>query len=292
MFKHCILAVACVLVFFSCGAQAAEVPEEKKGILLVAFGTSVPEAKGAIESLVSAAKTAHPEAEVRLAYTSNIIRRKLKREEGVEVPTPSEALAKMNDDRFTHVFVQPTHVIPGEEYDELKSVVDAFASIRGKYGFTRVALGQPFLSNAADCKLMAGILTRHFAEKLNANKAVVLMGHGTPHEANSMYGEMQKALTGAAAPRFIFLGTVEAAPTFEDVLASLKKTRVKTLVLAPFMVVAGDHARNDLAGEDDPESWLSRFKENGYRIELDLVGLGEYPEVAALFAERVGELMK
>jgi sirohydrochlorin cobaltochelatase len=107
-----------------------------------------------------------------------------------------------------------------------------------------------------------------------------------------MYGEMQKSLDKAARPHRVFLGTVEAAPTFEDVLADLKTTRVKRLILAPFMIVAGDHARNDLAGETDPESWLSLFKKNGYKVETDLVGLGEYPEIAALFAKRVGELME
>jgi sirohydrochlorin cobaltochelatase len=90
----------------------------------------------------------------------------------------------------------------------------------------------------------------------------------------------------------MLLGTVESTPTFDDVLVSLKKTPAKTLLLAPFMIVAGDHANNDLAGADDPESWLSRFKEAGYKIETDLVGLGQYPEIAGLFVKRVAELME
>jgi sirohydrochlorin cobaltochelatase len=104
-----------------------------------------------------------------------------------------------------------------------------------------------------------------------------------------MYGSMQQALSRQTDR--IFLGTVEAAPSFDDVLAALKKTSYKTLVLSPFMVVAGDHATNDLAG-DEPDSWRSLFEKNGYKIETDLVGLGEYPEVAALFVRRVKELMK
>ncbi|MDR1978273.1 MAG: sirohydrochlorin cobaltochelatase [Synergistaceae bacterium] len=296
MIKNCVLATMLVAVLFVSCAGAAEIPE-KKGILLVAFGTSMTEATGAIESLVSATKDAFPGVEVRLAYTSNIIRRKL-REQDIEVPTPPQELAQMNDERFTHVYVQPMHVIPGEEYDDLKSVVDAFASMKGKYGFSRIALGQPFLSNTSDCELMAGILTRQLesAGKLGPNKAVVLMGHGTPHMANAMYSEMQGALSrGAKASDRIFLGTVESAPTFDDVLAALKKSggkRVETLVLAPFMIVAGDHANNDLAGADDPESWLSLFKKEGYRVEPYLVGLGQYPEIAKLFVKRIGEMME
>ena len=295
MFKNWVFATILVAFFLSC-ADAAEIPQ-KKGILLVAFGTSMSDAVGAIESLVSATKTAFPGVDVRLAYTSNILRRKLKKEQNIEIPTPPEALARMNDERFTHVYVQPMHVIPGEEYDDLKSVVDAFASMKGKYGFSHIALGQPFLSNAADCELMAGILARHLTNegKFASNKAVVLMGHGTPHMANAMYSEMQGAFTRISTPKVsgrIFLGTVEGTPTFDDILAALKKTRVKTLVLAPFMIVAGDHANNDLAGADDPESWLSRFKKEGYRVESYLTGLGQYPEIAKLFVKRIEDLME
>jgi sirohydrochlorin cobaltochelatase len=271
-------------------ASAAEEVPGKKGILLVAFGTSMPEATGAIESLTNATKAAFPDVEVRVAYTSNIIRRKLKREQGVEIPTPPEALAAMNDDGFTDVSVQPMHIIPGEEYDDLKGVVDAFASLRGKYGFRRLVIGRPLLSNVEDCAIMAGILTRRFGDRLAPGKAVVLMGHGTPHMANAMYSEMQAAITRASDR--IFLGTVESTPTFDDVQAALKKARAKTLILAPFMIVAGDHANNDLAGADDPESWLSQFKKAGYGIETDLVGLGQYPEIAKLFVGRVAELLK
>ncbi|MDR2178898.1 MAG: sirohydrochlorin cobaltochelatase [Synergistaceae bacterium] len=294
MFRHCVFAAVLAACLVSC-ADAAEIGE-KKSILLVAFGTSMTDAAGAIESLVSATKNAFPGVEVRLAYTSNIIRRKLKRERNIDIPAPTEALALMNAEGFTHVYVQPMHVIPGEEYDDLKSVVDAFASMKGKYGFAHIALGQPFLSNGPDCELMAGILARHLTRggKLGPNKAVVLMGHGTPHMANAMYSEMQGALFRLSAPVSgrIFLGTVEGTPTFDDVLAALKKTRVKNLVLAPFMVVAGDHANNDLAGAEDPESWLSRFKKEGYQVESYLVGLGQYPEVGKLFVKRIQGLME
>lgn len=288
--NHVILIslIVALLLMSAASAHATEKPE-KTGILLVAFGTSMPEAAGAIDSLVNATKAAFPDTEVRVAYTSNIIRRKLKREQNIEIPTPPEALAKMNDDGFTHVCVQPMHVIPGEEYDDLAGVVDAFASLRGKYGFKRLVLGRPFLSDAKDCEIMAGILNRRFEKKTGASRAVVLMGHGTHHMANAMYSELQLALS-RASNRF-FVGTVESTPTFEDVLSALKKTRYRIVVLSPFMIVAGDHANNDLAGADDPESWLSRFKKLGFRVETELTGLGEYPEIAQLFVMRVRELM-
>ena len=290
MFKNYFVTVMLV-VFFASQAGAAEdggTAEFKRGILLAAFGTSMSEAERGISNLVEETRRAFPNVEVRLAYTSNIIRRKLKRERGLDLPSPPEILARMKDEGFTHIYVQPMHVIPGEEYDDLKNVVEAFASVKGKYGFEHVALGRPFLSESSDCDLMAGILSRRFVD-LPSGKAVVLMGHGSPHKANAMYGEMQKALSRLKGQ--FFLGTVEAAPNLEDVLAALKKTRSKTVVLSPFMVVAGDHARNDLAG-DEPDSWLSLLKKKGYKVEVDLVGLGEYPEVAALFVNRVREMIE
>lgn len=285
--KHAVVVFTVMILFltFALPGCAAE-RTDKEGILLVAFGTSMPKATEAIDSLVNATKAAFPETEVRVAYTSNIIRRKLKKEQNIDIPSPSEALAKMNDDGFTRVCVQPMHVIPGEEYDDLKGIVDAFASLHGKFGFDRLVLGRPFLADAKDCETMAGILSRRFEKK--AGTAVVLMGHGTPHMANAMYSELQLALS-RTSDRF-FVGTVEATPAFEDVLAALKKTQYRTVLLSPFMIVAGDHANNDLAGAE-PDSWLSRFKKAGFRVETALTGLGDYPEVEKLFVKRVQELM-
>jgi sirohydrochlorin cobaltochelatase len=223
MLKHCIFVMTLVVLFASEAVAAQNIDSVKKGILLVAFGTSAPGAERAIDNLVSETKAAFPGIEVRLAYTSNIIRRKLRRERNLEIPTPPEALAQMNDERFTHVYVQPMHVIPGEEYDDLKSAVNAFASVKGKYGFERIALGRPFLADSSDCELMAEILARRFAAKPE-DSAIVLMGHGSSHEGNSMYVEMQKALSSKA--KNIFLGTVEEGPgaerlAFDGVLAAL-----------------------------------------------------------------------
>ena len=285
-----LILIAVVLLSMCVGPACAAEKPDKNGILLVAFGTSMPEAASAIDSLVNATKDAFPDTEVRVAYTSNIIRRKLRRERNIEIPTPPEALAKMNDDSFTRVCVQPMHIIPGEEYDVLKSVVDAFASLQGKYGFERLVIGRPFLADAKDCEVMAGILNRRFGEKAGTDSAVVLMGHGSHHMANAMYSELQLALSRESD--HFFVGTVESSPTFEDVLNALKKTHYKTVILSPFMVVAGDHAHNDLAGADDPESWFSRFKELGFEVETELTGLGEYPEIVQLFVKRVRDLME
>lgn len=286
-----------ILSFVMAGAAFAsggKPQEDKKGILIASFGTSVPEAKKAIDNLVDSTKSAFPGMEVRVAYTSNIIRRKIAREQNVNIPTPAEALAAMNDEGFTHVYVMPMHIIPGEEYDDIASLVNGFAQVRGKYGFKELRIGSPYLSTVKDCDVMAQILAKRFAKELEKpGTAIVLMGHGTPeHIANAMYSQLQLSLDAVAPGRF-FLGTVEAAPTIDNVTASLKKARPKSLVLSPLMIVAGDHANNDLADPDDEDSWISRLKAEGFKnISTYLVGLGEDKNMADVFVGKIKEMMK
>ncbi len=289
-FKSLIFAVL-VSAAFSGAAFAAHQKEDKQAILIASFGTSMPEARKAIDNLVESAKKAFPDAEVRLSFTSNIIRRKLKREGEQNVPpTPVEALAFLNDEGFAKVCVMPTHIIPGAEYDDVKGVVDAFRSIRGKYGFADLRLGKPFLSSVAACDEMAEILVKRF-EKTPADTAVVLMGHGTPHHiANAMYSQLQVSLNKAAENRF-FIGTVENTPLIEDVIAGLKKGGHSKVLISPLMEVAGDHANNDLAGEDDPESWLNLLKAGGFAVETRIEGLGEDPDIAAAFVEHLKDAL-
>lgn len=291
----CVMLVAAALLSASPAWSAhGDAKPDKVGILVSSFGTSMPEARPAIDNLVEAAKKAFPDAEVRLAFTSNIIRRKIARERNEVVPTPVQALAAMNDEGFTHVYVMPTHIIPGEEYDEMQNVVDAFASLKGKYGFKKIALGAPCLNGVEDCDKMAKLLMTRFEKQLkDKGTAIVLMGHGTPeHIAHAMYSQLQFSLDKVAYGRF-FLGTVEAEPKVEDVIRALKRHKdVRKLVISPLMIVAGDHANNDLAGADDEESWLNVLKKAGYKdITPYLVGLGQDENIAKGFVERIREMM-
>lgn len=266
----------------------------KSAILIVSFGTSMPEARKAIDSLVNAVRENFPQIETRLAFTSNIIRRKIARESQEIIQNPVEALAKLNDENFSHVYVMPTHIIPGEEYDEIQNVVNAFRTIKGKYGFKRLELGRPFLDGAFDCEGMADILIERFKQYISSkDTGIVLMGHGTPeHFANALYSQLQLALDTKEYGKF-FLGTVEAAPKIDDVIAKLKRRpEIKKLILSPFMIVAGDHANNDLAGADDEESWLNILKRNGYEdITTYLVGLGEDENIKRQFVRKILELI-
>lgn len=268
-------------------------PSTNSAILIVSFGTSMPEAEKAINNLVDSAKREFPDSEVRLAFTSNIIRRKIMNERNQFIPTPVEALAILNDEGISEVYIMPTHIIPGEEYDELASVADAFGSLTGKYGFDELELGEPFLNGVKDCERMADILLERFAAQLkDKDTAIILMGHGTPeHPAHALYSQLQFSLDAKAYGRF-FVGTVEAAPKIEDVLVRLKRhPEIKKLVLSPLMIVAGDHANNDLAGSDE-DSWLSILKREGYsEITTYLVGLGEDTNIAKDFVRRLHYLI-
>ena len=293
-FKSVLLALTVTAAAFTGTACAA--PHEKKAdrqaILIASFGTSVPAGRVAIDNLVEETKKAFPGTEVRLAFTSNIIRRKLAREGRKDVPpTPVQALADLNDEGYSRVCVVSTHIIPGAEYDEVKNVVEAFRTIRGKYSFRELRLSNASLYSVEACDEVADILIKRFA-KIPADTAVVLMGHGTPHHmANAMYCQLQVALNKKADGRF-FIGTVENTPKIEDVIAALKKSGLKKTVISPLMIVAGDHAHNDLAGADDPESWLNLLKKEGFSVETYLHGLGEDSNFAAYFVKNIRAALK
>lgn len=293
MQKFIALLILAVMTLIPQASHAKEESSAKAAMLVVSFGTSMPEARKAINNLADAVKNEFPSADVRIAFTSNIIRRKIKNETGESIPNPAQALAQLNDEGYSYVVVIPTHMIPGEEYDELTDVTDSFAAMWGKFGFEELEVCRPFLDGVKSCERIADILIRRFDSQLQDNEtAIILMGHGTPeHFANAQYLQLQLALDQKNYGRF-FVGTVESSPSIDDIKASLKRhPEIKKLVLSPLMVVAGDHAHNDLAGEDDEESWLNVLKAEGYEVSTHLEGLGEDKNFAREFVRKVYELI-
>ena len=279
-----------ILMMTPAMSHGHEHDSKKSAMLVVSFGTSMPEARKAIDNLVNTVKKEFPSVDVRLSFTSNIIRRKIAREQNENIPTPSQALAQLNDEGYSYITVIPTHMIPGEEYDEVLEVAGAFAGIGGKFGFEGISVCRPFLDGVKECEVMADILMKRFSKQLEDKEVgIVLMGHGTPeHFANAQYLQLQLALNQRAYGRF-FIGTVEASPEIGDVVADLKRhSEIKKLVLSPLMIVAGDHANNDLAGEDDEDSWINVLRKNGYSdITKYLVGLGEDENVARELVKKI-----
>ncbi len=259
----------------------------REGILLVAFGTSEPEARGAVDGIVEAVKKGFPGVEVRLAYTSNIIRRKILREEGLDIDSPLLALARMQDEGIRSVTVQSLHIIPGEEYDQLTEAAGAFRGIGGKYGFDRLAVGAPLLYSFDDYEKTAALLKKKYGRLADDGGAVVFMGHGTHHHANGAYSQMQALFDHEGLP--FVMGVVEGFPGLDTVKGRLASMKPRQVTLVPFMVVAGDHARNDMADEEDPESWISELRGEGYDVKAVLQGLGDGEGLAELFIDHIRE---
>ncbi|MCK9565116.1 MAG: sirohydrochlorin cobaltochelatase [Methanothrix sp.] len=273
--------------------------KENPAILLVVFGPSYPEAQAAYENIERIYHEQFPDAEIRIAFTSDYIRRKLLERDNVSIDNPLTGLAHLNDEGYVNVVVQSLHVVTGEEYHDLANIVDSVKGIKGKFGFQNLVLGAPLLMTMEDYRNVSLALasqfdqnttgverTRHFSPRNAEQTAVVFMGHGTEHPANSAYSQMVNIL--AEDHENVLLGTVEGYPGYDEVLAGLKKSGVKDVRLMPFMVVAGDHALNDLTGNES-ESWKSMLEKEGFESDFSLKGMGENDAIVEIFVEHTKE---
>ncbi len=290
--------IAVAFVVPSYGAMDRPAKEDP-AILLVVFGTSYPEAQAAYENIERVYREEFPQAEVRIAFTSDYIRRKLLDRDNVTIDNPLTALAHLNDEGYTDVVVQSLHVIPGEEFHDLANIVESVRGIEGKFGFRNLVLGEPLLMNFVDYRNVSRALASQFEQNTTGTErtphssprdagqmAVIYMGHGTEHSANSAYSQMANIL--AEDHENVFLGTVEGYPGYDEVLARLNESGVKKARLIPFMVVAGDHALNDLTGNES-ESWKSMLEKEGFEIDYNLLGMGENDGIVEIFVGHTKE---
>ncbi len=259
--------------------------EMKKGILLVAFGSSVPEAQVSFENIDNRVKKEFPDIPVFWAYTSSIIRSKLAKQ-GKILDSEAMALAKMMDQGFTHVAAQSLHTIRGEEFDDLVQTLKAFEGIPG--GIETIVTGAPLLSSQKDMEAVTEAILENLPGNRKKQDAVVLMGHGTPHPANAFYTALMYHLQ--KKDPLVFMGTVEGFPTLDDLIPMLKEKKSKTIWLMPFMSVAGDHARNDLAG-GEPDSWKSILEKQGFKCTPILKGTAEYDNMLDIWMGHLKEAM-
>ena len=253
----------------------------KKGILLVAFGTSIPEAQKAFRNIERMAKAAFPGIPIRWAYTSSIIRHKLAKE-GKQLDSVETTLARMMDEEFTHVAVQSLHTIGGQEYHDLRRNTYLFGEMAG--GFDRILLGYPLLATERDMQRVTEILLRVIPKGRRKQDAVVLMGHGTHHPSNAFYAALMYHLQ-RKDPN-VFVGTVEGAPGIEDIKTILIERGIKKAYLMPFLSVAGDHAINDMAG-DEEDSWKSILTRAGITCAPILKGTAEYDEIVDIWLDHL-----
>ena len=275
-----IVASICLCMNVWAGGHGDTAPK-KVGILLVAFGSSKPSAQVSFENIDKKVKATYSGIPVRWAYTSTIIRKKLAKQ-GKHLDSPEVALAKMQDEGFTHVAVQSLHTIGGQEYHDLRRTVGAFKMMGG---FKRVVLGYPLLSTQEDMQGAVDAILKTLPKDRQKDDGVVLMGHGTHHPSNAFYAALMFQLQ-LKDPN-IFVGTVEGYPEVDDIKDLLLKKKIKKAYLIPFMSVAGDHAKNDMASDED-DSWKSIFSKAGIQCVPILKGTAEYDVFVDMWVDHLG----
>jgi sirohydrochlorin cobaltochelatase len=254
--------------------------DKKTGILLVAFGSSEASAQISFKTIDKKVKAAHPDVPIFWAYTSHIIRAKLAKQ-GKILDSPAVALAKMADQKFTHVAVQSLHTIGGAEYNDLRMVVGSFKSMGC---FEKIILGYPMLSTQKDMERAVDAILNTIPKQRKKNEAVVLMGHGTHHPSNAFYAALMFQVQ-LKDPN-VFIGTVEGYPAVDTIQELLTDKKITNVWLMPFMSVAGDHAKNDMAGDED-DSWKSILTASGFTCKTVLKGTAEYHEYVDIWVDHI-----
>lgn len=276
-------------------------------ILVVSFGTSFNDSRVSdVKGIEDALQEAYPEWSVRRAFTAQIIINHIQARENVAIDNMEQAMERAVSNGVKNLIIQPTHLMHGAEYDEMMDVVEVYQD-----KFETLKIAEPLLGEVGtdatvineDKKAVAEALT---AEAVNASGyknrdaakedgvAYVFMGHGTTHTANVTYSQMQTQMTELGYDN-VFIGTVEGEPegtACEEVIEAVAKAGYTKVILRPLMVVAGDHANNDMAGTEE-DSWLSMFKasEKFESVDAQVVGLGSIKTIQQLYVKHTGNAM-
>ena len=284
------------------GDAALDDPRNQDGIgenelLVVSFGTSYNDSRVKdIKSIEDALQEAYPDWSVRRAFTAQIIINHIQARDGEKIDNMTQALERAVANGVKNLVVQPTHLMHGAEYDEMCAAIDEYRN-----QFESVSIAEPLLGEVgsdatvinADKEAVAKAITAAAVEasgfdSLEAAKeagaAFVLLGHGTAHVARVSYSQMSTQMQQLGYEN-VFIGTVEGEPeetACESVIEEVRAAGYTTVILRPLMVVAGDHANNDMAGSDD-DSWKPMFEDAGFTVDCQIAGLGGIAEIQALY---------
>ncbi|MDD6684425.1 MAG: sirohydrochlorin cobaltochelatase [Lachnospiraceae bacterium] len=268
-------------------------------ILVCSFGTSFNNSRAQdIGGIEKAEQAAYPDWSVRRAFTAQIIINHVEARDGEYIDNMDQALQRAVDNGVKNLIIQPTHLMHGAEYDELSEAVEGY-----KDKFESVKIAEPLLGEVGDDATVINEDKQKVAEDITAEAvktagydsldaaasdgpAFVFMGHGTSHEANVTYDQMQTQMENLGYKN-VFIGTVEGKPADTECQAVIQKVKdagYKKVVLRPLMVVAGDHANNDMAG-DDSDSWKSQFTDSGNfeSVDCQIAGMGEIPDIQQIY---------
>ena len=277
----------------------------KNELLVVSFGTSFNESRATdVKGVEDALEAAYPDWAVRRAFTAQIIINHVQARDGEFIDNMDQALERAAANGVENLVIQPTHLMHGAEYDELSAAVDKYAS-----SFKTVVIAEPLLGKVGSDSTVINADKQAVAEAVTAEAvkvagyasldeaeadgmAFVFMGHGTSHNAKVTYSQMQTQMNELGYDN-VFIGTVEGEPeetACEEVIKAVSEAGYKKVVLRPLMVVAGDHANNDMAGEEE-DSWVSMFKasKNFDSVECQIEGLGRIAAVQELYVQHTAD---
>ncbi len=315
--NHLSICSLLIVLLLSANATASGGPTKKANdtaIVIASFGTTVPSAVKAITNIIDKTKAAYPRTEVRVTFTSNIIRsvwneRQADAQRWLDDGIPQEILYVKNiistigdlrEEGYRNIIVQPTHMFYMEQSQDLKSYVDALASItttKAKWRpFDKLVMGRPALGMPGDkydyhkdvATVVATLaLDAEYAKKEGA--ILIYMGHGNEHWSTGIYAETQKKMREVYPDVSTYIGVVEGMPSLDDFSDHLKYADTKKIILKPFMIVAGDHATNDMAGPE-ADSWKSILTKEGYDVQAIMKGLGSNNAFAEIFVDHINDV--
>ena len=309
--KILLITLVTVLAAGFSAASGNPQAEGKTAILLASFGTTVPGGVKALDNITTQVRKAYPGTEVRITFTSNMVRsvwkkRRAEAQKWLDQGIPAEvlnvkniiqAMGDLQEDGFRNIIVQPTHMFYMEQSYDLNNYVSAFGSIKtlkSKWRpFDTVVMGRPALGMPSDLynyhddvDRVVKTLASDVAMARTEGASLLYMGHGNEHWSTGIYSETEKKMRAAYPDVPIFIGVVEGIPALNDVLPELKRGASKKIILKPFMITAGDHATNDMAG-DEGDSWRSILTAEGFNVQPVLEGLGSNQAFTSLFVENI-----
>ena len=258
--------------------------EKNKGILVVSFGTTHKDTREkTLDAIESAIREEFTDYAVYRAYTSNVVMRRIEKQEKLYILNVEETILQMLEDGIEEIIIQPTHVIKGIEYEKIIREASKY-----KDKFKSFAICYLLLGSDLDCEQVSDIIIKETEEAGEADTSkhvFVFMGHGSEHSANESYTVLQNEINKRGYSN-ILIGTVEGEPEIQDIIDILEDYSYDTVTLIPLMIVAGDHATNDMSG-DDEDSWKSIFTREGYEVECVLRGMGEYPGIRRIILDHL-----
>lgn len=252
----------------------------KKAIVVASFGTSHMDASdGYILPVEKAIQEKMPEWDVFRAFTSSIIIKKLQQYEHSSIQRPASILEDLAAADYEQILVQPTHILPGKEYHDVKEEVLDFAR---NHPEIKITLGEPLFFHHEDYIAVVHALQNTWPI-CQDDEQLLLFGHGTDHFSNACYFELQYVLDSLYDR--VLVGTVEATPSLDDAIHIMKKQKTRMVYLAPLMLVSGDHVKNDMMGSDE-DSWKNQLKKEGFQVTVLKDGLGKNPDIVNLYVKK------